>query len=69
MELAPKEVFPGDLFLLKIKVDKSSPGSPDSPNAEFAGKMIDFYQDAADHFIALVPVDIDTSPEKIYYKS
>lgn len=68
MELAPKEVFPGDLFLLKIKVDKSSPNSPDSPNAEFAGKMIDFYQDAADHFIALVPVDIDTSPKKYTIK-
>lgn len=64
VELAPKEVFPGDLFLLKIKTDKSPPGSPDSPNAEFAGKKIDFYQDADDHFIALVPVDIDTSPKK-----
>jgi murein DD-endopeptidase MepM/ murein hydrolase activator NlpD len=68
VELAPKEVFPGDLFLLKIKVDRSSPDSPDSPHAEFAGKMIDFYQDAADHFIALVPVDIDTSPKKYNIK-
>jgi len=68
VELAPKEVFPGDLFLLKIKVDKSSPDSPDSPNAEFAGKMINFYQDAADHFIALIPVDIDTTPEKYTIK-
>jgi murein DD-endopeptidase MepM/ murein hydrolase activator NlpD len=68
VELAPKEVFPGDLFLLKIKIDRSSPDSPDSPNAEFAGKMIDFYQDAADHFIALVPVDIDTSPKKYNIK-
>ena len=68
MELAPKEVFPGDLFLLKIKVDRSSPDSPDSPNAEFAGKMINFYQDAADHFIALIPVDIDTTPEKYTIK-
>jgi murein DD-endopeptidase MepM/ murein hydrolase activator NlpD len=64
VELQPKEVVPGGVFLLKIKTDKTSSADLHSPKAEFAGKKIDFYQDADNHFIALVPVDIGTSPKK-----
>lgn len=63
VELKPVEVVPGDVFLLKVITDKN-PASSDFPTAEFAGKKIDFYQDTDNHFIALVPVDIDTSPKK-----
>jgi len=57
----PKEVFPGDVFLLKIVTDNNAATLPD---AEFAGRKIDVYQDSDDHFIALVPVDVHTSPKK-----
>ncbi|RJQ20302.1 MAG: M23 family metallopeptidase [Nitrospiraceae bacterium] len=62
VELRPEKVIPGDVFLLRVQPDKSAAGN--TPQAEFAGRKIGFYQDADNHFIALVPVDIDTSPGK-----
>jgi murein DD-endopeptidase MepM/ murein hydrolase activator NlpD len=62
VDLTPEEVFPGDVFLLKINTDNNAAIA--LPDAEFAGKKIDFYQDSDDHVIALVPVDINTSPRK-----
>ena len=60
VELQPKEVLPGDIFLLKVYTDNKPSANP---SAEFKGRKISFFQDAADHYIALVPVDIDTSPK------
>jgi murein DD-endopeptidase MepM/ murein hydrolase activator NlpD len=57
----PKEVFPGDVFLLKINTDNNTAALPE---AEFAGRKITVFHDADNHFIALVPVDINTSPKK-----
>jgi murein DD-endopeptidase MepM/ murein hydrolase activator NlpD len=63
VELKPVEVVPGDVFLIKVITDKNPVGN-DFPTADFAGKKIDFYQDTDNHFIALVPVDIDTLPQQ-----
>jgi len=62
----PKEVIPGDVFLLKINTDSNDTAA--LPEAEFGGRKIDFYQDSGNHFIALVPVDINTSPKKYSIK-
>lgn len=62
-ELKPKEIVPGDVFLIKVITDKN-PATSDFPSAEFSGKKIDFYQESDDHYIALVPVDIDTLPQQ-----
>lgn len=58
VELIPKEVIPGDVFLLRVQSDIHP-----LPEAEFHGRKIDFHQAEDGHFIALVPVDIDTPPE------
>jgi murein DD-endopeptidase MepM/ murein hydrolase activator NlpD len=59
IELSPAEVIPGDVFMLKIKPDDSS-----SMEAEFNGEEIDFHPAEDGYLIALVPVDINTSPKK-----
>jgi murein DD-endopeptidase MepM/ murein hydrolase activator NlpD len=62
-EVQPEAVIPGDVFLLTVAADKN-PSSPRSfPLAELFGKKIDFSFDADNHFIALVPVDIETPPK------
>ncbi|MBI5055270.1 MAG: M23 family metallopeptidase [Nitrospirae bacterium] len=62
-EARPKEVIPGDVFLLEVRADKSS-AADILPGAEFSGRKIDFFRDADKHFMALVPVDVDTKPER-----
>ncbi len=59
VELEPKEVIPGDVFLIKIQADGTSNGE-----AEFRGKKFNFHPAEDGYFIALVPVDINTSPQK-----
>ncbi len=63
VELHPKEVVPGDIFILKVQSEKNSSSSGSFPEAEFFGRKLNFYQDADNHFMTLVPVDIDTSPK------
>ncbi|MBI5408255.1 MAG: M23 family metallopeptidase [Nitrospirae bacterium] len=64
VEIQPKEVLPGDVFLLKVYTDKNPSANPGSPQAEFAGREMAFFQTADNHFIALIPVDIETPPKK-----
>jgi murein DD-endopeptidase MepM/ murein hydrolase activator NlpD len=59
VEVIPKEVIPGDVFFLKIQTDKPYP-----VKAEFSGSKIIFHTTNDDYLIALVPVDINTSPKK-----
>ncbi|RJQ55038.1 MAG: M23 family metallopeptidase [Nitrospiraceae bacterium] len=59
MELQPGEVLPGGIFLLKAQAETAA-----SLQAEFAGRKIDLHKDREDHFMALVPVEIDLPPEK-----
>jgi murein DD-endopeptidase MepM/ murein hydrolase activator NlpD len=63
VDLRPEEVAPGDVFFLRIATDSDSSAAGNSPKAEFSGKTINFYQDTDNQFIALVPVDIETSPQ------
>lgn len=59
VDVVPREVSPGDVFLLRARFEK--PAS-DVPVADFAGRKTAFSQDAETLFIALLAVDIDTSP-------
>lgn len=58
VELIPREIIPGDVFLLRVQSDIHP-----LPEAEYRGRKIDFHQAEDGHFIALVPVDIETPPE------
>ena len=58
LEVAPKEVIPGDVFALSLKNTGPLPAV-----AEFNGDKIDLYT-SDDGLIALVPVPLDTSPGK-----
>lgn len=59
IQVQPNEVVPGDVFLLKIlgNID------PDT-QAEFMDHKFALYPVAEDLFIALLPVDINTDPDK-----
>ena len=57
--VTPKEVIPGDVFLLKIETDGTMPAE-----AEFLGDKINLYQVEGNHLRAIVPVDINTTPGK-----
>ncbi len=54
--VTPKEVIPGDVFLLKVEAG--------SAEAEFLGSKINLYPVEENHLLAMVPVDIDTAPAK-----
>jgi len=58
VELRPEEVLPGGVFLLKAQAENA-----DSVKAEFAGKKIALHKYTGNHFIALLPVEIDLPPE------
>jgi hypothetical protein len=58
IQIQPKEVVPGDVFLLKILGDID----PDT-HAEFMGHKFALYPVAENSFIALLPVDINTDPD------
>jgi murein DD-endopeptidase MepM/ murein hydrolase activator NlpD len=62
-DVQPEAVIPGDVFLLTVAADKNPSESGSFPLAELFGKKMDFYQDADNHFTALVPVDIETPPK------
>jgi len=55
----PKEVIPGDVFILKIETDGRKPAE-----AEFLGNKISLYPLKENQHLAMVPVDIDTTPAK-----
>jgi murein DD-endopeptidase MepM/ murein hydrolase activator NlpD len=57
--VTPKEVIPGDVFLLKVETDGKN-----SAGAEFLGTRINLYPVKENHFLAIVPVDIDIKPSK-----
>jgi murein DD-endopeptidase MepM/ murein hydrolase activator NlpD len=63
VKVQPEEVIPGDVFYLTVAADRNPSISGNSPRAELFGKKVDFYQDSDNHFIALIPVDIDTLPQ------
>lgn len=63
-EVQPDEVIPGDVFLLKAQVSKNPAAAGNLPDAEFSGRKIDFFPDGNNYFIALIPVDIETKPER-----
>ncbi|MBI4699498.1 MAG: M23 family metallopeptidase [Nitrospirae bacterium] len=62
--MQPKEVIPGDVFVVKVQVGNDSSSTPGFPQAEFLGSKISFFQDAKTIFMALIPVDIGASPGK-----
>lgn len=55
----PKEVIPGDVFILKVETDGTRPAE-----AEFLGSKIPLYPVKGNQLLAMVPVDIDTAPAK-----
>jgi murein DD-endopeptidase MepM/ murein hydrolase activator NlpD len=55
----PKEVIPGDVFIVKVETDGTKPAE-----AEFLGSKINLYPIKENQFLAMVPVDIDTAPAK-----
>lgn len=55
----PKEVIPGDVFLIKVETDGTKPAE-----AEFLGNKIQLYPVKGNQLLAMVPVDIDTAPAK-----
>lgn len=57
----PKEVIPGDVFILKIETDGTKPAE-----AEFLGNKIPLYPLKDNQLFAMVPVDIDTVPAKYH---
>ncbi|MEW6599525.1 MAG: M23 family metallopeptidase [Nitrospirota bacterium] len=57
--VSPKDVIPGDVFLLKVETDGPMP-----VEAEFLGNKITLYPINGKQFLAMVPVDIDTAPAK-----
>ncbi len=59
VDIYPSEVIPGDIFLLTVQGDAGS-----SIEGEFRGKKIKFFSSARGLYIALVPVDINTPPDK-----
>ncbi|MBI4681782.1 MAG: M23 family metallopeptidase [Nitrospirae bacterium] len=54
--VTPKEVIPGDVFLLKVEAG--------SAEAEFLGNKINLYPVKDNQLLAMVPVDIDITPGK-----
>lgn len=65
-EVRPEAVVQGDVFLLTVTGNKNPSAAGNFPRAELFGKKIDFYQDNGNHFIALVPVDIETPPQDYF---
>ncbi len=63
VEVQPEAVIPGDVFLLTVASDRNPSAAGSFPLAEAFGRKMDFYQDASNHFTALVPVDIETPPK------
>jgi murein DD-endopeptidase MepM/ murein hydrolase activator NlpD len=59
VELRPVEVNPGDVFLVTVQTE-----SPANVSAEFLKKQIVFASFKENILIALVPVDINTAPDK-----
>lgn len=59
IELTPEEVIPGDVFLLSMQAEGN-----DSAEAEFIDKKINFHPAPDNRLVALIPVDIVTSPRK-----
>lgn len=57
--VTPKEIIPGDVFIIKVETDGTKPSE-----AEFLGNKIPFYQVKGGQLLAMVPVDIDTAPAK-----
>lgn len=55
----PKEVIPGDVFILQVETDRAKPAE-----AEFLGIKIPLYPAKGNQLVAMVPVDIDTAPAK-----
>ncbi len=53
-DLRPAEIIPGDVFLIKVSSEKV-------PVGEFNGGKIRFFRTGDNDFIALVPVDLNTS--------
>ncbi len=60
LEVAPKEVIPGDVFALRLKHAGPLPAGTE---AEFIGNKIDLY-DSGEGVVALVAVPLDTTPGK-----
>ncbi len=59
VDIYPAEVIPGDVFLLTIQGEAGS-----SAQAEFRGNTIKFFPADGGLLIALVPVDVNTPPDK-----
>ena len=59
IELTPEEVVPGDVFLLSIQAEGNA-----SAEAEFLDTTINFHPAPDNGLVALVPVDINTTPQK-----
>jgi murein DD-endopeptidase MepM/ murein hydrolase activator NlpD len=55
----PKEVIPGDVFIIKVETDGTKPAE-----AEFLGSKINLYPVKENQLLAMVAVDIDTAPAK-----
>ena len=55
----PKEVIPGDVFIIRVETDGAEPAE-----AEFLGSKISLYPAKENQLLAMVPVDIDTAPAK-----
>ena len=59
IELTPEEVVPGDVFLLRMQAEGNA-----SAEAEFIDTTINFHPAPDNRLVALVPVDINTTPQK-----
>lgn len=59
VNIYPSEVIPGDLFLLTMPGDAGSPAE-----AKFRSDTIQFFPAGGGRLIALVPVDVNTPPDK-----
>lgn len=68
IQVTPKEVIPGDVFILKVETDgaKTVEAEPRTVRyvAEFLGSKINLSQVKENHLLAIVPVDIDQKPGK-----